>query len=134
MSDQEQYFNRVAPVLTRIACIAVTSTSEKPDLSADAYVGKAWGAGEILEFHAEGKDVYIGFFYDDSTVSAIVDTATGDTAGKCARIPAGESRRWCMPWLNGKPCKYLYHKCAGSDTATLRIAPASLSDQNKVTQ
>lgn len=131
MSDQEQFFNLPGPIVTKTAALAITSTTAKPDLSADANVGKEFLNGQLLRFYADGADVYYGFCVDDSTVSALDDTATGTTAGRCACITAGTYVDHCLPWLNGQAHKYLYAKTKTGLTATLRIFASSSSFENK---
>jgi len=129
MSDQDQFFDVAAPVFSRIACIAVTSTSGVVDLSSDAYVGPEFSVGSLLRFYADGSDVYVAFSTENA--STIDETATGTSAGKCIPILAGTWQDFSMSWLNGSPAKYLYTKTKSGFTSTLRIVASSRSFQNK---
>jgi hypothetical protein len=134
MAHDTEFFDVVGPDLQACAALAVTATTAKPDLSADAYVGKSFSDGQFLRFYADGADVFFGFSVDDSTVSALDETATGSTAGKCQCLPAGTWVDMCMPWRNGTPCKYLYTKTKTGLTATLRISASSINSHQRYTQ
>lgn len=131
MAHEVEAYDVVGPILTRTACIAVTSTSAAVDLSADAQIGPSFAGGQFIRLYADGADVYYGFSFDNTTVTAIDDTATGVTAGKCQCLAAGTWIDVCMPWLAGQPCKYLYTKTKTGLTATLRISPSSIDARNR---
>jgi hypothetical protein len=134
MAHETEFFDVIGPDLQSCAALAVTSTTAKPDLSADAYVGKAFADGQFIRLYADGCAVYYGFSINDSTVSALDDTATGATAGKCQCIPSGFHVDVCMPWRNGTPCKYLYYKAASGASGVLRISPSSQNAINRYGQ
>lgn len=107
------------PVATRIAAVAVTSTSAATDMSATNQLGTYLKMGRMVTMVADGNDIYIATGTTDP--AAINDaTTTAGSADRCYLLTAGQPQSFVY---NGE--KFWELKCASGESATLRAYVSS---------
>jgi hypothetical protein len=123
MSVQIEHYSRTGAGVGMCVALAVTATQAYLDVSSDAQIGPGVKGGRKLRIYADGaSDVY--YFFAPSSTQTIDDTATGSTnpARQCDCIAKGTAIEVRPPRVRGVIWPFLFYKCGGSGTATLRVS------------
>lgn len=116
---QEQAAHILAPQATKIAAIAVTSTSAGTDLSATNQLGTAINKGRYVTFMADGADIYVAFGATDPAAIDQANTTAGNAA-RCWLLKDGQPQDFCLNGLT-----FVEAKTVSGSTATLRAYVSS---------
>ena len=111
------------PVLGKCAAIATSTVSAITDLTADSRISAHVADGTILEFLADGIDIYIAF---NNASSGTIDETAASGATSCYKLVANVAKRIQI----AKGYTFLLTKAA-SGTPKLRIYAMGFVDIGK---
>jgi alkylation response protein AidB-like acyl-CoA dehydrogenase len=114
---EEQAAHLLAPQATKIAAIAVTSTSAGTDLSAANQLGSDINKGRFVTFMADGGDIYVAFGSSDPA-AIVAATTTAGSAERCWLLKDGVPQDFVLNGLT-------YVEAITATTATLRCYVSS---------